>query len=266
MLGRSPPALIRPRRTRISHCRRLVRSPMVGFGRCNFEVLAGEGAEPSGRGSSPSRSCQELGVPSLPARLFPEGPRRAKIFIPARAPSCVVAQSCQIATLKVVVLVAAVRTFPHLSRPCPSGLKLASCCPGPAISPAGRLNRHFEIGHPLYGSKNQSECARTFVKSTNVRKLGSNVRSWGANVRLFARNVRQTNVRTEPGTERSSDERSFPECERSKPTSPVRTHTLDGRRPGRTFGPRDERSSNERSSARTFEPRNERSHSADERS
>ena len=118
----------------------------------------------------------------------------------------------------------------------------------------------------LYGRKSQSEFARTFVKSTNVRTPGSNVRSWGANVRLFARNVRQTNVRTEPGTERSSDERSFPECERSKPTSPVRTHRLDGRRPGRTFGPRDERSFDERSSERTFEPRNERSHRADERS
>ena len=61
---------------------------------CNYRVSVG--AEPSGRGSSPSRSCQELGVPSLPAPLFPEGPRRAKIFIPARAPSCVVAESCQI--------------------------------------------------------------------------------------------------------------------------------------------------------------------------
>ena len=61
---------------------------------CNYRVSVG--AEPSGRGSSPSRSCQELGVPSLPAPLFPEGPRRAKIFIPARGPSCVDAESCQI--------------------------------------------------------------------------------------------------------------------------------------------------------------------------
>ena len=37
----SPPALIRPRRTRISHCRSLFRPLLVDCGRCNFEVLAG---------------------------------------------------------------------------------------------------------------------------------------------------------------------------------------------------------------------------------